>query len=202
MNIITISREFGSGGRELGSLIAKKLGYDYYDSKIITFLSDAKKCDELYVDNVLDNHTWHTIPIITHDSFIAYSYDYTGLLVEQKNVIEDIAKKGKDFVIVGKNADLFLNEYNPFKLFVCADYEYRVNRCVTLATREEEKNPKYVAKMIKTIDKKRKRTREIISDDLWGNPVSYDVCVNTTNKDLEKVADEIVALYKERISGN
>ena len=56
MRIITISREFGSGGRELGKCLAELLEYDYYDREIITAIAESKKLDENYVSRVLDNH--------------------------------------------------------------------------------------------------------------------------------------------------
>lgn len=202
MNIITISRQFGSGGREIGNLVAKKLGYDYYDSQIITFLSDSKQYDEGYVNNILTNHEWHTIPLARSNSFISYSYDYTRLIVEEKNVVESIAKAGNNFVIVGKNSDVFLKEYNPFKIFVCADFDYRVKRCVEHSKENEKLNEHSAAKMIKQIDKKRARNKELICDGTWGDPTNYDLCINTTEKDLEKIADQIVALYRERVNGD
>ena len=60
MNIITISREFGSGGRELGKRLADLLGYDYYDREIITEIAKRHDVDEKYVEYALNNHIWQT----------------------------------------------------------------------------------------------------------------------------------------------
>lgn len=68
MRIITISREFGSGGRELGKRLADWLGFDYYDREIITAIAQNQGLDEKYAENTLDNHGWQTIPVTFHRS--------------------------------------------------------------------------------------------------------------------------------------
>lgn len=111
MQVITISREFGSGGRELGKCLAELLNYDYYDREIITTIARQKGLDEGYVEKALENNVWQTIPLTFHRSFISISTmrsAQTNLLVEQKRVIEGIAKVGKNCVIVGRNADVLL----------------------------------------------------------------------------------------------
>ena len=94
MNIITIGREFGSGGRELGKLIAEILGYDYYDKEIISLMSEMDK-DKTLMQNVL------SIPIPTptqssHHTFsspLYFSPHHTDFFINQRKVIEEIAKK-------------------------------------------------------------------------------------------------------------
>ena len=200
MNVITISRQFGSGGRELGKILAEKLNYDYYDSEIIAFLSDAAKCDKDYVEEVLLNHEWGSIPLSTRNSFNRYNYDYTRYLVEEKKILEKIAASGNNFIVVGKNADVFLREYNPYKIFVCAEMKYRVKRCIERTNPDEELNEKKALKMIKNIDRSRAQTRELIANGEWGDPSIYDLCINTTDEDLNFIADELVALIKERVA--
>ena len=124
MKIITISREFGSGGRELGKRLADILGCDYYDSEIIYSVAQKSGYDKHYVENMLDNHGWQKFPVTFGGTISSYPYLQSigvELLLEQKKVIEDIAALGKDCVIVGRNADVLLSEYNPFSIFVCAE---------------------------------------------------------------------------------
>lgn len=120
--IITISREFGSGGRELGKRIAEFLDYDYYDREIITAIAKRQELDSEYVERTLENsYSWRTIPLTFHRSFATppvMQSAQTNLLVEQKQVIEYIAKSGKNCVIVGRNADILLKEELPFTMFV------------------------------------------------------------------------------------
>lgn len=104
MRIITISREFGSGGRELGKRLAELNGYDYYDSEIISAVAKNSGMDEHYVENALANHGWQRYSITYRGTLSSSAYIQSAkinLLIEQKKVIEGIAVLGKDCVIVG-----------------------------------------------------------------------------------------------------
>ena len=69
MKIVTISRQFGSGGRELGKRLADELGFDYYDREIITSIAQAQGMDEGYVEKALEDHAWQHIPLTYGRSF-------------------------------------------------------------------------------------------------------------------------------------
>ena len=71
MNIITISREFGSGGREIGKRLADILGYDYYDREILTEIAKRNNVEENYVDYALNNNIWQTFSLTYHHSFVS-----------------------------------------------------------------------------------------------------------------------------------
>ncbi|MBR3038446.1 MAG: cytidylate kinase-like family protein, partial [Clostridia bacterium] len=117
MKIITISREFGSGGRELGKRIADKLGFDYYDSEIISAVAKNSGMDAHYVESTLDNHGWQDFSITFGGTIHSVEYLQASkieLLVQQRKVIESIAALGKDCVIIGRNADVILKDYHPF----------------------------------------------------------------------------------------
>lgn len=114
MRIITISREFGSGGRELGKRIAGILGFDYYDREIVTAISRSKGLDADYVERALDLPAGQRIPVTFRRSFTEATVmngPQISLLLEQKKVIENIASIGKDLVIVGRNADVILKGF-------------------------------------------------------------------------------------------
>jgi len=194
MNIITISREFGSGGRELGRRLADELGYDYYDGEIIAAIAKNSGLDETYVENTLENHGWQAIPLTVQRTFaspVALPSPQIGLLLEQKKVIEGIGKTGKDCIIVGRNADILLEEYAPFNLFVCADMKTKVDRCIERAKEGEDTSPKEVEKQIRRVDKNRARTREILSSSAWGQRDSYHLIVNTTGWDIKELAPAV-----------
>ncbi|MBQ3049045.1 MAG: cytidylate kinase-like family protein [Oscillospiraceae bacterium] len=199
MKIITISREFASGGREIGKRLADILGFDYYDREIITAIAENKGLDERYVENVLENHGWRTFPLTFHNSMVgvsAVSSISAGLLVEQKKVIEQIAKAGKDFVIVGRNADLVLKEYEPLNIFVCADMQSKIKRCIERSTSEEALTEKEAEKKIKLVDKNRIRTREIISESKWGDRGNYHLTVNTTGWNIKELSQATAEFAK------
>ena len=83
MRLITISRQFGSGGRELGKRISDILGWDYYDKEIIQRLADDQGLDPDYVKSVLSNHGWNSIPMTFRSSFSSavFSNDFNGDIV-------------------------------------------------------------------------------------------------------------------------
>lgn len=200
MNIVTISREFGSGGRELGKRIADVLGYDYYDKEIISTIAKRHNLDENYVEHALTSAHLHTLPLTFKHSFTSPMYiatPKTDILLEQKRVIDEIAEKGRNCVIVGRNADVLLKGYEPFNIFVCAEMEERIKRCIDRAEKGENLNPKEIKKKIIRIDKNRKRTRYLISEKDWGSRKSYHLIVNTTGWDL-KALSEVTAGVVER----
>ncbi|MBQ9735132.1 MAG: cytidylate kinase-like family protein [Clostridia bacterium] len=199
MNIVTISREFGSGGREIGKKVADILGYDYYDREIIAEIAKRHNVDEKYVDYALNNHAWQTYSLSFHHSFVSPIYVQSPdakLLHEQRKIIEEIAATGKNCVIVGRNADVLLKDKNPLDIFICADMESKIKRCQERADKDEQLSYKEIKRMIKRIDKNRARTRYIIADGEWGHRKSYDLIVNTTDWDLDRLSTSLAEFVK------
>lgn len=191
MRIVTISREFGSGGRELGKRLAGLLGIDYYDREIITAIARQKGLDEDYVETALEKRNWQAMPLTFGRSFAGISgmrQMQTDLLVAQKHVIEGIAKTGRDCVIVGRNADVLLAEKEPFRIFVCAGMEAKIRRCMERASEGEEISRKGTEQNIRRIDKARARTREILGGGKWGDGSAYHLTVNTEGWDMKELA--------------
>ena len=200
MRIITISREFGSGGRELGKRLADYLGWDYYDSEIISKVAENSGLDTHYVETTLDNHGWHDFPVTFGGTIGSVAYVQASqihLLVEQKKIIEQIAALGKDFVIIGRNADEILKEYHPFNIFVCADEQAKIARCMARAKPDEKLTEKDLKRKMKEIDKGRARTRDFLSDSPWGHRESYHLTVNTTGWNLKELAP-LLAAFADR----
>lgn len=199
MKIITISREFGSGGRELGKRLADMLGYDYYDKEIITSIASNKGMDEDYVERAMEHSSWQNIPLTFHQTIVGMPMDttHTDLLLEQKRVIEDIAKAGKDCVIVGRNADILLRHYHPFNIFVCADMEVKISRCIERAAKEERLNAKEMQRKINKINKSRAQTRAVITDRTWGDKTAYHLTVNTTDWNMDELTQAVAQFAKQ-----
>ena len=196
MNIITISREFGSGGRELGKRLSDALGYDYYDREIISTIAQRQGLDENFVENTLDSSMWHQVPLTFRHSFtglVSVPSSQTELLTEQRKVIEEIAQLGRNCIIVGRNADIILEELEPLKIFVCADIESRVNRCIERADVDETLDRKEIIKNIKKIDRNRAVSREMISSSKWGDKNSYNLIVNTAGWDIKELTAPLAA---------
>ena len=190
MKIITVSREFGSGGRELGKRLADHLGFDYYDSEIIDYVAKNSGLDACYTEKLLENHGWKNIPITFRGTIGSSAYLQASkirLLLEQKKVIENIAAMGQDFVIVGRNADVLLREYQPFNIFVCADMETKLRRCKERADEKEMFTEKELLRKMKEIDKNRAQTREILSGSAWGARENYHLTLNTFGWEIKKM---------------
>ena len=199
MRIITISREFGSGGRELGKRLAGLLGFDYYDSEIISKLSQKSGMDSSYIENALNNHGWEDIPITFRSTLGSSGYiqaSKVNLLVQQKSVIEEIAALGKDCVIVGRNADVILREYDPFNIFVCAELDAKVRRCQERAPEGENLSEKELVRKIRQIDKVRAQTRAIIGGAPWGQRDAYHLTVNTSDWEIKELVPAVADFAK------
>lgn len=204
-NIITISREFGSGGRELGKILADLLGYDFYDKQIISEIANKYKFDNDYVEKIIDTDFQQAISF-KYGRTIQYSKNINmnkmNILVEEKEVIERIAKLNRNCIIVGRNADVILNKYDVFSIFVCADLESKCQRCLDRFNSEEKKTIKSIENEIKNIDKIRAKTREILTEGKWGDKSQYNLIINTTGWDLNNLGISLSNLIKNWFGEN
>jgi len=199
MRIITISREFGSGGRELGKRMADELGFAYYDREIITAIAQKKGLDENYVEHALDSSAAPQFTFTFRHSFAmphVIQSPQTDLLLEQKKVIDSIAAAGRDCIIVGRNADVLLRDYKPMSIFVCAAQEAKVTRCIERTEDGENITEDEIIRNMRRIDKNRARTREILSGSKWGDPAAYDLVINTTGWNIKKLAPAVAEFAK------
>lgn len=197
MKIITISREFGSGGREVAKRLSDILGIAYYDSEIIAEIANKSQLDKNYVASTLEKGVQFNIPLHFGRSlsYIPTTNIATDLLVEQSNVIKEIAQKG-DCIIVGRAADVILKEYNPFRIFVYADMPSKIERCQKRAPEGENLTDKQMEKKIRQMDKGRSDNYNLLSLSRWGEKTNYDLCVNTSNADIKEITPMIAEYAK------
>ena len=195
--IITVSRQFGSGGRELGKRLSDLLGWDYYDREIIQMLADRQGLDPEYVHKALSDHGWHQYHLTYRNSFrqpVAADWRHTEVLVKQREILREIAEEGNDCVIVGRDADVILQDAAPFRIFVCADLQSRLARCVRY---EEKKEPeerlteKEILRNIRRIDRNRRQIREILTGKSAVDGTAFDLTVNATGWDIKKLAEAV-----------
>ncbi len=197
MRIITVSRQFGSGGRELGKRLADHLNWDYYDKEIIEALAVENGMNPDLVRHTLSHHGWHNVQITYKNSFAHLGFDHstrTQLLVRQREIIREIAEAGNDCIIVGRDADIILYDYHPFRISVCAELDARVARCM----RHEQKKPaenrlteKDILRNIRRIDRNRIRTREVLTGKRHGDPSAFDLVVNATRWDIKDLTSAV-----------
>ncbi len=189
MRIITISREFGSGGREVGKRLADELGFAYYDREIITEIAKNVKMDEEYISHVLEKGVFNAIPLTFGHTFSYLpksAVTATDIYSQQQKVITQLSSKG-DCIIVGQNADILLRDRNPFKVFVYADMKAKIDRCRSRQNPGENMTDREIEKMIKQIDRARATGHDMISDTSWGDMKSYNLCVNTTGTEIKNL---------------
>ncbi len=194
--IITIGREFGSGGRELGRRLAEELGAEYYDKEIITEISKKTSLSEEYVKNVVEKTPHHLYPITIGQSISLvenyYMKQIQSVYSAQANIIREMAEMG-NCVIVGRCADYILKDQKPFRIFVYADMESRIRRSLERA--EEPMSEKEMKKYIRMMDKNRAKYYEYYTGRTWGDKENYNLCLNTTDCIIKEVVPHIAKMF-------
>ena len=197
--IITVGREFGSGGRELAKRIADELNINYYDKEIIYEVAKNTNLSYEYVHQIIEKapNTFYQGTI--GNSFNYYAHDLIKTIgsvqKEQENVIKELAQKG-DCVIVGRCADYILKEMHPYRIFVYSDMASKIKRCMEKGEVDISLNNKKLAKMIKNVDRHRKKYYEFYTNQKWGDIMNYDICINTSGKNIKDVVNEIIKIFK------
>lgn len=194
--IITIGREFGSGGREIGKRIAEGLGIAYYDKEILTEIAKRTELAENYVHQVVEHRPIVYYPITTGHTF---STDFdpgvqfaNTIYAEQNNVIRDLAAKS-DCVIVGRCADYILRDEKPFRLFIYSDMPHKMERCRAKAEVDEKLSDRALARYIKRIDRGRAAYYSHFTGQKWGDPLCYDLCVNSAANSIKEIVAALIA---------
>ena len=192
--VITLGREFGSGGRELGRRLADHLQIAYYDKEILSEIAKRTQLTEEYVHNVVEHHPYPLLPItIGHSLYPDMTFQIQqSVYVEQSNIIKEMAA-ASDRIIVGRCADYILRDIKPFRIFVYADMESRISRCHQRAPEGEHLSDKEMKQMIQKVDKGRAKYYEFYTGEKWGDKSSYDLCINTSNVVIKELVPHLAA---------
>ena len=197
--IITIGREFGSGGRELGRRLARELSFDYYDKEILSEIARHTSLSEEYVQQVVENQPRQLFPITVGRSFLYVDtqplQQASSVFRAQQEIIREMAERS-DCVIVGRCADYILRELKPFRIFVYADLQSRIARCRARAPEGEHLSDKEYKQQIQSVDKSRARYYDFYTDMKWGDKLNYELCINTTNQDIPALVGVLAKLFK------
>lgn len=196
--LITIGREFGSGGREFGRRLAEQLNIEYYDKEIITEIANHTSFSEEYIKSIIESKPHNLFPITVGQS-ISYVNDYAFKQIQtvytvQNKILIDLAQKS-DCVIVGRCADYILRDFKPYRIFIHADIESRVARCLERASEDETYTPKQMRNNIKTIDKNRSKYYGFYTGQKWGSKENYDMCINTTDTVIKDIVPVIAKIF-------
>ena len=191
--IITIGRQFGSGGREIGKKLSEKLGIPCYDKEIIEETAFKTGFAEEYVKKqgeYANARNWLEYSFSSRNSYGMSPEDY--LWAKQREVILDLVKKGP-CVIVGRCADYILRDRTDvLNVFIHADYEYRRHRITDIY-----KDPEHTEKMLNDIDKKRKFNYKYYTEQEWGKSQNYDLTLSSSALGLDQCVDLIYGVVEK-----
>ena len=195
--IITISREFGSGGRTIGRQVAEKLGIPFYDKELV----DKIALESGFAPKFVEEHGEHA----PGKSRLAYAFAHQGvpgvmnglstadfLWSIQCSTILQLAEEGPS-VIVGRNADYILKDRKDcLHVFIHADDDFRADRIVRLYG-ESEKSPE---NRLAEKDKRRQINYQHYTGQTWGMAQNYDLCLNSSHLGIDRCVEIILSLVK------
>lgn len=188
--VITISREFGSGGRTIGKMTAEQLGIPCYDSELIRKIAGESGFDENYIRDAGE---------YTPGGFLTAAFSHRGpgpnnadyIWELQYKLITELAEKGP-CVIVGRCADYILRDKaDCLKVFIHADMAFRADRIVKVYG-EREESPE---QRLRDKDRRRAAYHRFYTDMKWGHAQNYDLTLNSGTLGIDRCAEIIRSLY-------
>lgn len=201
--VISIGREFGSGGKYIGQELAKRLNIKCYDNELLTKVSEnynidmkmLEKVDEKqkssfwysFATNYVFSKTGEPSPISAEDN----------LFLKQAKVIENLYNNGENSIIIGRCSDYILKDNpNVIKIFIySSDMEFKINRKIKF----EKLNAETAEKKIKQIDKQRAEYYKHFTTQNWGDRDNYDICIDTSKIGVVQTIDILENYIKRRI---
>ena len=200
--IITIARQYGSGGREIGERVAEILGYPIYDKELIKDAASKGSLNEDVLkeaDESAANSLLYTLAMGSNVIGATMHFGYKmplndKLFILQSEVIKDYAQKGS-CVIIGRCADYVLrDEKNTLKIFIYGDLDHRKAR---VAERHPEIKTSQIVDVINKTDKRRSSYYNFYTGNKWGKYDNYDMAINSSNLGIEGTAQLITICARE-----
>ena len=198
--VITIGREFGSGGHEIGMKLAERLGIKCYDKELLEHAAnDSGICKELFEhhDEKPTNSFLYSLVMDTY----SFGYSSSGfsdmpmnhkIFLAQFDAIKKLAGEGP-CVMVGRCADYALADWNDcFSIFVHADLDWRINRIAS----KHGKTPKEAKDMITKTDKSRASYYNYYTNKKWGAARSYNLCIDSGKLGIDYATEAIIESIK------
>lgn len=189
--LITVTRQYGSGGREISEILAKRMGVKRYDRKIVNMAAE-KMGQGADIESIVESS--YASPETSKPYFQQGGFgrvaDYNRRYIEQAKAILAIAKRGEGAVFLGRCADFVLKDCpNHYSFFIYADDDFREQRA------KEEYDEKTV-KELDAVDEQRRSYYAYYTGRKWGDPQNYDMMINTSKITLEEAAD-LICQYVE-----
>ena len=196
--IICISREFGSGGREVGQQLSKKLGIPFYDKEILARVAQESDMSEEFVKNHEENAVYsHIINVPIGHRFPGVDTEEImtpeKLFMIQAHVIHELAAENESCIFVGRCADVVLKDHeNCYSFFIHSPLEERIKRIVET----EHVTERQAKKMIKQTDWERSSYHNYYTKQKWGDPGNYDLMINSARTGIQKAVEIIMDYVK------
>ena len=189
--IITISREYGSGGRYIGKMIAQKLGIKLYDKEFVLKLADSTGLSTEYIEN---NEQKRKVLESLNNGYYSGLTNADELFIRESELIKEVSQK-ESCVIVGRCADFILKDNkNVIKIFVDSSMENKVKRATTYYHLNNENAKKEISR----INKLRANHYKYYTEKDWNDPSNYDICINSDSLGVENCVDLICKIYNEK----
>ncbi len=189
--VITISREFGSGGREIGFRLAEKLRIPFYDKEIISMAAEDSNIaeevfhahDEMIHQQERVDHEYRSV-----DPFsVLYEIPVQDqLFMAQSQIIRRLEQAGP-CVIIGRCSDFIVED--GFHVFICGNMKKRIERMQSL----KEENARKLEVRIREIDQRRRDYYQYYSGNEWGNPRNYHLSLNSSKLGIGRCVEMILA---------
>ena len=189
--IITISREYGSGGRYIGKMVAEKLGIKLYDKEFVLKLAEATGLSAEYIES---HEQKRKVLESLNNGYYSGLTNADDLFIKESELIREVAQK-ESCIIVGRCADFILKDNaNVIKIFIDSSMEDKINRATTYYHLEKEKAKKEIAR----INKLRANHYKYYTEKEWKEPSNYDLCINSDSIGIENCADLICKFVEEK----
>ena len=196
--VITISRQFGSGGREIGKKVAQALGIPYYDKELLKVAAEKSGLSHEFLSNYDEKPTNSFLYSLVMGQQNVLS-GMRGTTVEQlasqaqRDAVLSVAEKGS-CVIVGRCADYILRDQPGLvRVFICADDDSRVARICQRDGLDEKEAREKMRKM----DKARAAYYAFHADREWSAADSYDLCINSSRRGIDAAVELILQFCKQ-----
>lgn len=195
---ITIGRQFGSGGREIGKKVAQALGIPYYDKELLAVAAKESGLSHQFLESYDEKPTnsfFYSL-VMGQQNLLHGAH---GVTVEQlaakaqREAVLSVAGQGS-CVIVGRCADYLLRDKPGLvRVFVCADWDKRIER----VCQRDGVGPKEAEEKMRRMDKTRGAYYTFHTDRKWSDAATYDLCVNSSRKGLDAAVELILAFAKK-----
>lgn len=202
--VISIGREFGSGGKYIGQELAKRLNIKCYDNELLTKVSEDHNIDMAMLEKVDEKQKssfWYSFAtnyVFSNDNEVSPISAEDNLFLKQAKVIEDLYNGKESSIIIGRCSDYILKDnQNVIKIFIySSDKEFKVNRKIKF----ENLDVATAEKKIKQVDKQRAEYYKHFTSQIWGDRNNYDLCIDTSKLGVVQTIDILENYIRRRIN--